>query len=160
MSCSVLLDTSFLIRLLNKKDPLHPNTRKYFHNFLQQEYTLKVSTISIAEYCVRGDRSDLPFKNIVVVPFNVDHAEQTGLFADILFRDKNIKQNKLLPRPLIPNDSKLFAQAHLDPDIKYFATSDTRSGQVIQTLKKSTAVHFKFLDIHTPYNTFFGQLPL
>lgn len=78
---------------------------------------MKLSTISIAEYCVRGKRSDIPFKHLKVVPFNIDHAEQTGIYADILFKDQGVKEDKLLPRPIIPNDSKLFAQAHLDPDI-------------------------------------------
>lgn len=127
MSYSVLLDTSFFIRLLTKNDKLHSNARGYFQYFIDEDCTMKMSTISVAEYCVRGERIELPFKHLEVVPFNIDHAEQTGLFADILFRNKKIKKDKLLPRPLIPNDSKLFAQAHLDPDTEYYVTADVRS---------------------------------
>lgn len=121
---------------------------------------MKISTISVAEYCVRGDRTDLPFKHLEVVPFNIDHAEQTGLFADILFKDKRIKDDDLLPRPIIPNDSKLFAQAHLDPDIDYYITSDGRSEKTISTLKQATNVKFNFVNIETPYHETFGKLPL
>jgi predicted nucleic acid-binding protein len=47
MTHSVLLDTSFLIRLLNDEDPLHLNTKDYFKYFLENEILLKVSTITI-----------------------------------------------------------------------------------------------------------------
>ncbi len=54
MKHSVLLDTSFFVRLLNDEDPLHNNAKGYFKYFLEEEIVLKVSTISIAEYCVKG----------------------------------------------------------------------------------------------------------
>ena len=54
----------FFIRLLNDQDPLHLNAVGYFKYFMENEIALKVSTISIAEYCVLGELSDLPLKNI------------------------------------------------------------------------------------------------
>jgi len=59
MSHSVLLDTSFLIRLLNPDSELHENAKGYFKYFLDKDIVMKVSTISIAEYCVRGSIDDL-----------------------------------------------------------------------------------------------------
>lgn len=50
----VLLDTSFFIRLLNEEDPLHENAFGYFRYFLEHDFVIKISTIAIAEYCVRG----------------------------------------------------------------------------------------------------------
>lgn len=160
MSCSALLDTSFFIRLLNKSDKLHSNARGYFQYFLDEEWSMKISTISIAEYCVRGERTDLPFKHLEVVPFNIEHAERTGTYADILFRNKGIKADDLLPRPIIPNDSKLFAQAHLDADVNYYITSDGRSEKTVAALKREADVRFNFVNIETPYHETFGELPL
>lgn len=77
MKHSVLLDTSFFIRLLNDEDSLHKNAKGYFKYFLENEFILKVSTISIAEYCVLGNLDDLPLKNIQIVPFNLDQAQRT-----------------------------------------------------------------------------------
>jgi len=88
MKHSVLLDTSFLIRLLNDEDPLHKNAVGYYKYFLEMEIILKVSTITIAEYCVRGKIEDLPMRNLQLIPFNLDHAKKTGEFADIIFRQK------------------------------------------------------------------------
>jgi len=84
MKHSVLLDTSFFIRLLNDEDPLHKNAVGYYRYFLENEIILKVSTISIAEYCVLGTLDDLPLNNIQILPFNLKHAEKTGEFAKVL----------------------------------------------------------------------------
>ena len=59
---SVLLDTSFFLRFLNYNDPLFKNADNYFRYFIQHDITMIVSTISIAEYCVGGDSSELPFE--------------------------------------------------------------------------------------------------
>ena len=108
---SVLLDTSFFIRLLNDEDPLHKNAKGYFRYFLENDTVLKVSTISIAEYCVKGKIEDLPLNNLQIIPFNLDHAKKTGEFAEIIFEENKKAVEKLKPRAIIPNDSKLFAQA-------------------------------------------------
>lgn len=160
MPYSVLLDTSFLIRLLNEADSLHANAVNYFQYFLEQGIALKVSTISIAEYCVRGKVDELPLKNLQIIPFNIDHAQRTGEFAAAIFAENNISQDKLSPRAIIPNDSKLFAQADLDSSITYFVTSDSRSKNTYSMLKKHIIPNFEIIDIGTPYNERFGLLDL
>jgi predicted nucleic acid-binding protein len=160
MKHSVLLDTSFLIRLLNDEDPLHGHAKEYFRYFLEQEYILKVSTISIAEYCVLGHLDELPLKNLQIIPFNLDHAKKTGEFAKIVFSSNSIVKESLKPRAIIPNDSKLFAQADTDPTITHFVTSDARSLQVYKLLSNHTKVKFQIIDIHYPYNETFGVLDI
>ncbi len=158
MGESVLLDTSFFIRLLNREEKLHENTKKYYRYFLDRDYILKISTISIAEYCVIGERSDLPLKQIMVLPFNIDHAEQAGHFAHILFKNKQTLKKKGLHRKIIPNDAKLLAQAHSEKDVIYYVTADSRSEHLIKILNKETNVDFQFIDIHTSWNEQFGEL--
>lgn len=160
MKRSVLLDTSFFIRLLNAEDPLHPNARDYYKYFLGNDVLLKVSTISIAEYCVRGTADELPLKNIQIVPFNLDHAKRTGEFARIVFKEKGNIVMDGQPRAIIPNDSKLFAQADLDESIQYFVTSDTRSKAIYNLLQRHLVPRFEILDITIPYHQVFGILDL
>ncbi len=105
MKPSVLLDTSFFIRLLNDEDNLHANALSYYRYFLENEIILKISTISIAEYCVKGRLTDLPLKDIQIIPFNLSHAERTGEFAKIIFNENGIRGEKITPRAIIPNDS-------------------------------------------------------
>lgn len=130
----------------------------YFRYFLENEVILKVSTISISEYCVRGKIDELPLKNIQIIPFNLDHAKRTGLFAEVIFEQNKIGKEKLFPRAIIPNDSKLFAQADLDQSITYFITSDGRSQNTFLTLKKQIHPKFEIIDISRPFNEVFGIL--
>lgn len=109
MKHSVLLDTSFFVRLLNDEDTLHNNAKGYFRYFLENEIVLKVPTISIAEYSVKGKLDELPLRNIPIIPFNFDQAKKTGEFAEAIFEENKIDKEKLSPRAIIPNDSKLFA---------------------------------------------------
>jgi predicted nucleic acid-binding protein len=153
-----LLDTSFFIRLLNDEDPLHKNAKGYYKYFLENDITLKISTISIAEYCVRGTVNDLPWLNLQVLPFNYNHAIRTGAFASAIFEQKQITGEQLHPRAIIPNDSKLFAQADLEDSIQYFITSDTRSLSVIKVLNKKIKPNFQFIDINNNHSSTFGIL--
>lgn len=132
MTHSVLLDTSFFIRLLNDEDTFHENAKGYFKYFLDNDIIMKISTISIAEYCVQGRISELPLKNI--------------------------SKESLLPRAIIPNDSKLFAQADVDNSITHFITSDKRSQATFKLLKNKTNPKFEIIDICIPHNQAFGIL--
>lgn len=44
MKHSVLLDTSFLVRLLNDEDKFHENALSYYKYFLENDIVLKVVT--------------------------------------------------------------------------------------------------------------------
>jgi predicted nucleic acid-binding protein len=155
-----MLDTSFFIRLLNDEDTLHSNAVGYFKYFLENEINLKVSTISIAEYCVLGKLEDLPLKNIQILPFNLKDAERTGEFAKIIFNENKISIDKLSPRAIIPNDSKLFAQSDLDNTISHFVTSDVRSKSTLALLRNGITPKFKIISIDIPYSETFGILDL
>lgn len=149
---SVILDTNFMIRLLNESDRLHPNAKAYFRYFLENSIPMYFSTISIAEYCVRGDFNDLPFQNIRVLPFNVFHAKEAGYFADTLFHAKAKGLIDIPDRLIIPNDSKLFAQGSIEQDIKYFITADVKSKKNIDILRKECQADIEHLDINRVYS--------
>ena len=158
MRRAVLLDTSFFLRFLNENDPLFKNADGYFRYFLEKEYVLVISTISIAEYCVGGSIEQLPLKNLKILPFNLDHSKRTGEFARILFTERRAGNVNFKERTLIPNDSKLFAQADIDITIDYFVTSDSESLKAYSILKKQTNPHFLILDINVSHFAAFGLL--
>ena len=160
MKHSVLLDTSFFIRLLNDEDKLHGNALGYFKYFLENEIILKVSTITIAEYCVLGKLTDLPLVNIQILRFNLKEAQRSGEFADVLFTENKVDIPSLHPRAIIPNDSKLFAQADIDKTISHFVTSDIRSKRTLKMLKKRIKPKFEIISIDMPFSETFGILEL
>ncbi len=153
---AVLLDTSFFIRFLNDTDTLFEKADGYFRYFLQKEITMMISTISIAEYCVGGDVQELPLRNLQIVPFNLDHAERTGEFAKIVFQNKGTL--KLKERNLIPNDTKLFAQADREKTIEFYLSSDRESLKIYNLLKREITLNFQFIDLNVPHNETFGRL--
>ena len=155
---SVLLDTSFFIRLLNPEDPLHDNAKGYYRYFLENDIKIKISTISIAEYCVRGDITDLPLRNLIILPFNYDHGQRAGVFARTVFEVKNRESLDIRPRVLIPNDSKLFAQADVEESIGAYVTADVESSKIYAILRDHCGARFDFIDITTPPTQQFGIL--
>jgi len=115
---AVMLDTSFFLRFLNVNDPLFSNADGYYRYFLDHEFDMVISTISIAEYCVRGDINELPLRHLKIIPFNVNHAKKAGEFARVVFQNKD--ELKLSQRSIIPNDTKLFAQADVESSVQYY----------------------------------------
>lgn len=155
---AVLLDTSFFLRFLNDTSHLFNNADGYFRYFLAENIAMMISTISIAEYCVGGDVHELPLKNLQILPFNLDHAKRTGEFAKIVFQQKN--KLRLNERNIIPNDTKLFAQADSEVSIAYYLSSDTESHKIYSLLKEHTHTDFQFIDLNTSYGETFGVLAL
>lgn len=125
---------------------------------MQNEITMMISTISIAEYCVGGDVHELPLRNLQIVPFNLDHSKRTGEFAKIVFQNKG--KLKLKERNIIPNDTKLFAQADCEKAVEFYLSSDTESFKIYNLLKLESAPKFEFIDLSTPFNETFGILDL
>lgn len=155
---SVFCDTSFFIRLLDKTDPLHGNARGYFRYFTENGYPLMISTIAIAEYCVRGKITDLPLRNLQIVPFNLDHTLRTSEFARVIFENKSALD--LRQRKIIPNDTKLFAQADTEKSVLHYLSSDTESSKIYNLLRKESNPKFEFINLNTPYHQQFGILDL
>lgn len=138
----VLLDTSFFIRLLNEEDPLHENAFGYFRYFLEHDFVIKISTIAIAEYCVRGDVS-----------------QRAGKMIAEVYAEKKKRGATIAPRAVVPNDTKMFAQADVEPDITFYGTADVECKKVYDMIKTSEGkLSFDFIDITIPYTTFFGLL--
>nr|DAM63128.1 MAG TPA: antitoxin [Caudoviricetes sp.] len=160
MPKQVLLDTSFLIRLLKKDDDLHENAVDYFRYFLENDYILKISTIAIAEYCVKGEFMDLPFRNMQILPFNYDHAIQSGKLCEIAYRKKKERGAIIYPRAIVPNDVKMFAQADTEDEIVFFVSADTEAYKIFSLIQEERKLRFNYIDIRISYQNLFGILLL
>lgn len=119
-----------------------------------------ISTISIAEYCIGGDIHELPLKNLQIVPFNLNHAQRTGEFARIAFQARANRNLLVNDRKIIPNDTKLFAQADCENSVEFYLSSDTESMKVYNTIRDQNKPKFQFIDLNTPHHQTFGILDL
>ena len=84
---SVLPDTSFLISLSDPARAHHATAVQYYKECVHRQVPMYLSTIVISEFQVKQAINDLPLRNFVVLPFNVDHAMRCGLIIRQMTRD-------------------------------------------------------------------------
>lgn len=100
----VLLDTSFLISFSDPARPHHAAALSYFRECVRRQIPMYLSAIVISEFQVKQAINDLPLRNFVVLPFNVDHAMKCGLMIRNMARDPEDD------RVRVKDDFKLLAQ--------------------------------------------------
>ena len=156
----VLCDTSYLIRWAKPSEPLHPAAHAYLKYLVEGGHTLYVSTIALAEYAVRDSIANLPLRYLRIVPFNVDHAQRAGDFARSVFEARNSLPQQFDQRAIIPNDTKMFAQADVLSEITHYLTADRECEKVYQLLKATRSPGFNLTHLSTPWHQAFGHLDL
>jgi len=57
-------------------------------------------------------------------------------------------------------DTKMFAQAEVNPAITHYLTADERCEGVYQLLAKTKSLSFQILPLSTPHHRAFGELDL
>ena len=101
---SVLLDTSFLITFSDPARANHAVAADYYRECVRRQVRMYLSTIVISEYQVKQAINDLPLRNFVVLPFNVDHAMRCGLIV------RQMQRDPFDDRVRVKDDFKLLAQ--------------------------------------------------
>lgn len=153
----VFFDTSFFIRLYKTNDPDHENARTYWRRFRDNDCELFLSTIVAAEFGTGGAINKLPYKYVTVLPFNLNHAEKAAALAAVAFEHKKKGMVELEHRVVIPNDTKILAQAEgIQADL--FVARDDNCEKVYQLMKKNSLISFDYLDLRIPPHQFFGEL--
>lgn len=118
MKASVLLDTSFLISLVDENRPNHKVASQYYRFMLDEEVPMYFSAIVAAEFEVKQPIADLPLKNFRSIPFNIPHAKEAGrLWNELGKRDEGDL------RHVVRDDVKLIAQANHE-SIRFLITED------------------------------------
>lgn len=115
---SVLLDTSFLIGFSDPARPHHAAAQSYYRECVRRQVPLYLSTIVISEFQVKQAINDLPLRNFVVLPFNVDHAMKCGLIIRNMARDPEDD------RVRVKDDFKLMAQCDCE-SISHLISEDS-----------------------------------
>lgn len=114
---SILLDTSFLITLADPSRPHHPVAQRYFREAIAHDAPLYLSVIVASEFQVKQAVTDLPLRNLQVLPFNIDHAMTAGNLMRRIQRDPGDD------RLAVKDDVKLLAQAICE-SISHILTED------------------------------------
>ncbi len=115
-----LVDTSFLISLADPGRPNHQVAKSYLREALLRGVPLYLSAIVASEFQVGQPVTDLPLRNFVILPFNIDHAMTAGLLMRGFDRDAADR------RDVVKEDIKLIAQAICE-SITHILTEDKRT---------------------------------
>ncbi|MDE2417717.1 MAG: hypothetical protein KGN32_07920 [Burkholderiales bacterium] len=93
-----------MISLSDPARPHHDAAMAYYRECARRQVPMYLSTIVISEFQVKQAINDLPLRNFVVLPFNVDHAMRCGLIIRQMPRDAGDD------RVRVKDDFKLLAQ--------------------------------------------------
>lgn len=118
MTVSVLLDTSFLISLVDRNRPNHEVAARYYKLSLEQQYPLYFSAIVATEFAIKQPITDLPLKNFRAIPFNIPHSIEAARIWNLLGRHDSSDN-----RAVVRDDVKLMAQASHEA-IPFILTED------------------------------------
>ena len=153
---SILLDTSFCIRLLKQDDPLHKNAYEYFQYFLENKIEMFLSTIVISEYSVKDDITNLPLQTMKIIPFDFLDGKVAGEFYSILTNNKTKIQD--IDRLIVKDDCKLIAQIY-NRKIEAYITKDRKSfSQFFEPLQREKNFSLDFLDLSISLKNYKGEL--
>jgi hypothetical protein len=95
-----------------------------------------------------------------VLPFNIDHAQKAGEFARLVFSKRDQIPEEITQRVIIPNDTKMFAQADVTSGITHYLTADQKCETVYRLIKESAAIGFQILSLRISHQQAFGELDL
>lgn len=153
---SVMLDTSFCIRLMDKNDSLHSNAIDFYKHFLSERISMHISTIVVAEYAVGDDPLNLPLNNLQIESFDFLDGKLAGRFHKEIKGDKSNIQG--YNRRIVANDVKILAQIQ-NKKIDGIISKDVNSfTQYIKPLTGTSSLQVKFVDLNNPLAQVLGQL--
>ena len=118
MTVSVLLDTSFLISLVDRNRANHVVAAQYYKLLLEQQSPLYFSAIVAAEIAIKQPITDFPLKNFRHIPFNIPHSVEAARIWNLLGGHDSGDN-----RSVVKDDVKIMAQA-LHEDIPFILTED------------------------------------
>jgi hypothetical protein len=123
MSAGVLLDTSFLITLVNAERPHHSIARSYYLHLLKSGVPMRLSSIAASEFAIKQPMTELALNSFRPLDFNLVYAHEAARLWNALGRrDTGDAQ------AVVRDDVKLIAQASRE-GIGYLLTEDVSTLQ-------------------------------
>lgn len=121
MADGVLLDTSFLISLVDPNRPQHAIALRYYEHFVEEGIPMYLSAIAASEFQLGQPVADLPLHHFVVLPFNLAHAVAA---AELNFKRQPVFAGTT--RDALKDDFKLLGQAKVER-LAFLITEDAHT---------------------------------
>lgn len=150
MSQQIALDSSYLVQLLDPRQPQHNAAIDYLRYFLDEGRQLYCSTLALAELNARFNLSSLPlFKSFRLLPFNYDDARQAAFLHAEYCR---LTGHNELP---LTTDFMILAQV-VTHQMDAFLLDERGMAPGLLPVLFNTKPPFRVLDLATPYEAAFG----
>jgi hypothetical protein len=148
MSDGAIVDTGFLISLVDRNRPCHDSAKQYYRYFLENGVTMFLPTIVAAEFAVKQPVTDLPLRNFRVLPFNLGDATCCAELNVSYYRNKHGAGQ----RDAVKDDFKIIAQA-VEQDARVLLTEDDETLAVYcGHLRKDGKIAFRVVSLQKGFD--------
>jgi len=151
MNNSVLLDTSFLISLVDASRKNHNKAKEFYKYFIDNKIAMVLSAIVTSEFCIKQPLTDLPLENFKPLPFNIPDSNHISYLFEEKF--KNVKND--ISRVSVKDDYKIVSQCNFNK-ITYLITEDEALYNMLNSLSLDKDISFKPLLLQDGYEKAFG----
>ena len=144
MADGAVLDTSFLINLVDSNRPCHATACAYYRFFLENGMPMFLPTVVAAEFAVKQSITDLPLRNFIVLPFNLEDATCCAALRWALCRQTSGGTGN---RDAVKDDFKIIAHT-VGQNARCLVTEDEETmGKYCDLLKQSGRVIFRLVPL-------------
>lgn len=143
----ILVDTCFLVSLVNTGDAQHASAEEYFRWFLSQKADLYLSAITLSEFQEKQDLEIL--ENFKVIAFGLDETAAQHKH----FSRGDVSGLPSTQRVLVKDDIKILSTAFAHDIPAVLSANDDFN-------KLAASRGLKVINYITPLSDYLGQLPL
>jgi hypothetical protein len=151
MRNGAVLDTGFLITLVDAHRASHEHAKAYYRYFLENGITLYLPTVVASEFGIKQPVTDLPLHNFKVLPFNLAESIRCANLNSAYYRSK-VGSGQ---RDAVKDDFKIIAQAE-EQDALFLLTEDKNSMSVYcDLLRNESKIDFKVIELSKGFDVSF-----
>jgi predicted nucleic acid-binding protein len=144
MNNMAVLDTGFLITLVNRNRPSHQAARNYYKCFLDHSVVMLLPTVVISEFSIVQPVTDLPLRNFRVLPFNFLDAVKC---AELNAHHYRLQMGNTGQRDSVKDDFKIIAQAVVQGARLLVTEDETTLCKYCERLKSDAKIEFRVVKL-------------
>jgi hypothetical protein len=151
MNNMTVLDTGFLISLVDKNRSFHQAARSYYKYFLEHGIVMLLPTVVVAEFSIVQPVSDLPLRNFRVLPFNLPEAVKCAELNAHHYRG----QLQVGQRDSVKDDFKIIAQAVVQQARLLVTEDESTLCRYCERLKSDNKIGFRLVKLSAGFDEAF-----
>jgi hypothetical protein len=144
MNNMAVLDTGFLISLVDRTRQCHQAARSYYKYFLEHTVVMLLPTVVVAEFSIVQPVTDLPLRNFRVLPFNLPEAVKC---AELNVHHYRQQLGNAGQRDSVKDDFKIIAQAVVQQARLLLTEDESTLCKYCERLKADSKIGFRVVKL-------------